>query len=233
MERSRRIAVFLQVRINSCRLPGKAVMKIYRDITTAGCAMMQLKKVKADCHVLLTDSKSYDILKKEADLFGFSIFKGSEDDVLNRFASASRFYKADTVIRATGDNPFVFPEKAASILKIHIQSASDHSLYKGMPLGGGVEVVEAEALYTAEKCSSEKYDREHVTPYIYNHPEIFTLNHKDSDRDSYYPEGRITLDTENDYNYLKKAASDLTLENACSYKRLIEWLKVNPHPDAG
>ena len=67
MERSRRIAVFLQVRINSTRFPGKAVKKIYNDISVAGSAMMQLRKVGADFHILLTDEKSREVLKKEAD----------------------------------------------------------------------------------------------------------------------------------------------------------------------
>ena len=233
MERSRRIAVFLQVRINSTRLPGKAVKHIYKEITAAGCAMMQLKKVKADFHVLLTDEKSSRILKKEADLYGFDLFAGDEKNVLNRFTSAAHFYKADTLIRATGDNPFVFYEKAEKILALHIKRRADHSIFTGMPLGAGVEVVEADALYSAESSINSSYDREHVTPYIYNHPEIFILNHIQSEADAFYPEGRITMDTENDYKYLCKAAEELTAENACRHEKLIEWLKSNPHPDAG
>ena len=125
----------------------------------------------------------------------------------------------------------MFPEKAEKILRFHIEKGADHSLFRGMPLGGGVEVAEAKALYRAEASTSDPYDTEHVTPYIYKNPDLFILNHVDSDPDSFYPEGRITLDTENDYEYLKKAASELTLEKACSYMALIEWLKNNPHPD--
>ena len=232
MERSGRIAVFLQVRINSSRLPGKAVKKIYEDITVAGSAMMQLKKIKADYHVLLTDQNSSAVLKKESDRYGFDLFIGDENNVLNRFTSAARFYNADTVIRATGDNPFVFYEKAQKILDLHLEKKADHSIFTGMPLGGGVEVVEAEALYTAEKNTQSAYDTEHVTPYVYNHPELFMLNHVESDPDAFYPEGRITIDTENDYLYMKKAASELKYEKACIHSDLIEWLKKNLYPDA-
>jgi len=232
MERSRRIAVFLQVRINSTRLPGKAVKNIYEDITVAGSAMIQLKKIKADCHVLLTDQNSSAVLKKEIDRYGFELFIGDENNVLNRFTSAARFYNADTVIRATGDNPFVFYEKAQRILDLHIENRADHSIFTGMPIGSGVEVVESEALYQAEKNTRSPYDIEHVTPYVYNHPELFRLYHIKSEEDAFYPEGRITIDTENDYLYMKKAASELKFENACINTKLINWLKINPHPDA-
>ena len=232
MERSGRVAVFLQVRINSNRLPGKAVKKIYSDITVAGSAMMQLGEIKADYHVLLTDQESSIILKKESDLYGFDLFIGDENNVLNRFTTAARFYNVDTVIRATGDNPFVFYEKAQKILDLHLENSSDHTIFTGMPLGAGVEVVEAEALYTAEGNTQSSYDTEHVTPYVYNHPEIFKLQHIESDPDAFYPDGRITIDTENDYLYMKKAASELMYENACLHRNLIEWLKKNPYPDA-
>ena len=231
MERPGRIAVFLQVRINSTRLPGKALKKIYKDITAAGSAMIQLKKVKADCHVLLTDAESCRLLKEETDLYGFDLFIGDGKNVLNRFTSAARFYNAGTVIRATGDNPFVFYEKAQKILDLHIERKADHSIFTGMPLGGGVEVVEAEALYTAGENTQSDYDREHVTPYIYNHPEFFKLCRIESEPDAFYPEGRITMDTENDYIYLKRAASELKYENACNHLKIIQWLKKNPHPD--
>lgn len=231
MERSGRVAVFLQARINSTRLPGKALKEIYQDITVIGCAMMQLKKVKADYHVLLTDDRSYNLLKNETEKQGFEIFKGPEHDVLARFTSAARHYGVKTVVRATGDNPFVFPDKADRIVSLHLENSADHSWFTGMPLGGGVEIAEAEALFSAEKNTNDNYDREHVTPYIYKHPEIFKMNHIISDDDSLYPDGRITLDTDNDYKYLKKAADELTLEKACDYRTLIEWIKVNKHPD--
>ncbi len=231
MERSGRIGVFLQVRINSTRLPGKAMLKLDSSTTVIGCALGQLKKVNADIHALLTDVKSMKILEKEAEKYGFSVFTGSEDDVLSRFTDAARFYNIKTIIRATGDNPFVFYEKAQKILDSHIVKGVDHSWFESMPLGSGVEVVEASALYEAERCTDAGYDREHVTPFVYNHPELFDLNHQLSEPDSLYKEGRITLDTMNDYNYLKKAAAELTVDNACDHIKLIEWLRENKHPD--
>ncbi len=127
----------------------------------------------------------------------------------------------------------MFHKKAEKILELHIEKMADHSIFTGMPLGAGVEVVEADALYRAEKNTDSLYDREHVTPYVYNHPEIFSLNHIPSEPDALYPEGRITMDTDNDYKYLCRAAKELTAEKACRHEKLIEWLKVNPHPDTG
>ncbi len=230
MVRSGKIAVFLQARIGSTRLPSKALLPL-GAVSAVSNAMIRLKKIDADCHVLLTDRESFEILKKEAVKCSFDIMEGPADDVLKRFTIAIEKYKPHTFIRATGDNPLVFYKEAALILEKHLEKDADHSWFTGMPLGAGVEIVKAEKLIEAEKLTNDLYDREHVTPYLYKNSSNYLLNHLKAPEEAFYPEGRITMDTLTDYYYIKKIFDtkfpDITADNI----KLIKWLKQNPHPD--
>ncbi|MCP5514813.1 MAG: acylneuraminate cytidylyltransferase [Spirochaetales bacterium] len=235
MVRSGNVAVFLQARIGSTRLPSKALFDL-NGITAIGRAMIRLKRIKADNYVVLTDRDSYAILEKETQKYGFEIMEGPADDVLKRFALAIIKYSPVTFVRATGDNPLVFYRQAQFILSEHIEKNADHSWFTGMPLGAGVEIVKSEKLLEAEKNASDPYEREHVTPYLYRRPSLYNLNHPEADISSTYPEGRITMDTMNDYLYLKRIFEiDNIIGTDClteSTERLIDWLKKNPHPDS-
>lgn len=254
MVRSGNVAVFLQARIGSTRLPSKALFDLAGK-TALARAMIRLKKIKADNYVVLTDRDSYSMLEKETRKYGFDIMEGPADDVLKRFALAVEKYSPVTFIRATGDNPLVFYNQGQYILSDHIAKNADHSWLTGMPLGAGVEIVKSEKLLEADKNAADPYEREHVTPYLYRRPSLFRLNHPEADIASIYPQGRITMDTMNDYLYIKKifesddisAAKNMTQNVTESLtqgltesltqnltentEKLINWLKKNPHPD--
>lgn len=229
MGRSGGVAVFLQVRLGSTRLPGKA-LKLLADISSVGQAMKRLKKIPAEHYVLLTDKKSFSPLTQEAEKWGFEIMEGPANDVLKRFALAVEKYAPHTFIRATGDNPLVFSEEAALILKNHLGKKADHSWFTGMPLGAGVEIVKAEKIIEADKYAKDPYEREHVTPYLYKREAEFYLNHIEAPASVVFPNGRITMDTLEDYNYLKKIFDEWDESIILSSAKLVEMLKKNPHP---
>ena len=230
MVRSGKIAVFLQARIGSTRLPSKTLMQL-GSMSAVSNAMTRLKKINADYHVLLTDRESLETLEKEASKCSFDIMEGPGDDVLKRFTIAIEKYKPHTFIRATADNPLVFYKEAQFILEKHLEKNADHSWLLGMPLGAGIEVVKAEKLLEAESLARDLYDREHVTPYLYKNSEKYLLNHLKAPEEVCYHEGRITMDTLTDYYYLKKIFDtkfpDITKDSI----KLVKWLKKNPHPN--
>ncbi|MCL2792678.1 MAG: acylneuraminate cytidylyltransferase [Spirochaetaceae bacterium] len=229
MVRSGKIAVFLQARIGSARLPSKTLLQL-GNMTTVSNAMVRLKKINADYHVLLTDKESITALEKEALQCGFDIMEGPGEDVLKRFTNAIEKYNPHTFIRATADNPLVFYKEASLILEKHLEKNADHSWFLGMPLGAGVEIVKAEKLLEAERLTNDPYDREHVTPYIYKNSAKYMLNHLKAPEEICYHLGRITIDTLTDYNYLQKIFC-LQPDFINDTVKLVEWLKQNPHPD--
>jgi spore coat polysaccharide biosynthesis protein SpsF len=195
------IAVFLQARLDSTRLPRKALLPLADD-TVIGHAMRSLRGA-ADLSVLLTDEDSAEELRPQANAAGFDIFVGSKEDVLKRFADAARHYGPDRIIRATGDNPLVGSECARLICRMHADEGADYSGFRGLPLGTGVECVETEALLEADKLARSLYEREHVCPYLYRHPERFVVFRPKAPQEYRFPEGRVTLDTEDDYRKLQ------------------------------
>jgi len=137
--------------------------------------MRRLKNVDADVYVLCTDFDSAAELLPLADDCGFECYAGETENVLRRFVMAARFYGVETIIRATGDNPMVDPDAAMFIMDEHLEHGADFSAYQRLPPGRGVEVVEAEALFEAD-AKADRYEREHVTPYIYHRPGRFKLH---------------------------------------------------------
>ncbi|MFW5768599.1 MAG: cytidylyltransferase domain-containing protein [Spirochaetota bacterium] len=217
-------AVCLQVRIESTRLPGKALIDI-EGKSVIGHAMGALKLVPADHHLLLTEEKSAPELKRPAERGGFTIFVGPEEDVLERYLLAAREYDIDTVIRATGDNPLVSPNLARDILDSHRTLGADYSGFLGMPLGLGVEVISRRALEAAGRETGEWFHREHVCPYLYENPDRFVVNRPRVSGKYLLEEGRVTLDTEGDLSLIRKIFRDLYRGRPLEAEEVVRWLK--------
>ena len=190
--------VFLQARLDSSRLPGKALMPLQGKALVLH-AMESLKKIPVDVHILLTEEGSAEALRPLADEAGFGFFIGSRHDVLDRFCAALSAFPVDTLIRATGDNPLVSWEMAARILDEHRKLDADYSGYFGLPTGCGVEIVRSECLLKARRKSSDPYDREHVTPYLYKNPDCFTL-HRPLAPAEFRSRFSVTVDTGADFD---------------------------------
>jgi spore coat polysaccharide biosynthesis protein SpsF len=119
------------------------------------------------------------------------------------------------LIRATGDNPFVFADAAYTITTDALALGADYAGYSGLPLGAGVESVTAKALLQAGTEASSRYDREHVCPYLYTHPEKFLLHRPLAPQYWQGPEIRLTIDTQQDYEQAQVLYAELDrLENA-------------------
>ena len=218
--------VFLQVRLDSSRLPGKAVL-LLEDKTVIEHAMTALKEVDAGVFALLTDENSRSTLAPLAEKCGYSLFAGDKDDVLKRYADAAVFYNVSTIVRATGDNPLVSGAMADRILKIHLEKGADFSCFTGMPLGTGVEVVKTEALLFASENASDPYEREHVNPYLYRREDSFFINRVPSPRRYHLPGARVTLDTGEDYRFISRIYSDLYRGEPVDLDSLVRWLREN------
>lgn len=197
--------IVLQARIDSTRLPGKALLPldgkplIYRVME----ALNQIKEDKKQrtnfLKILACPDDSFSAFKPLADETGFEIFCGSKEDVLERYCAVIRHFSLKRVIRATGDNPFVFSDAAFSIASEAFTLNADYAVYSGIPCGSGVEAVSAGALLCASNKDATPYEREHVCPYLYNHPETFRLHCPISPPCWQGEDLRITVDTQEDY----------------------------------
>ena len=194
-------AIILQARIDSSRLPGKSLLPLgSRPLIFR--VMEALNHVPSDLRILAcTDDsvKEFTPFAQEAD---FKLIAGPKDDVLERYCIVIRTYNITHLIRATGDNPFVFSDAAAAIHAEGLRLTADYAGYAGLPLGAGVEAVNAAALLRAADEAAARYDREHVCPYLYTHPGKFLL-HRPLAPLRWQSPVRLTVDTEEDYEQAK------------------------------
>jgi len=202
-------AIVLQARMDSSRLPGKSLLPlggkplIYR-------VMEALLNVPADLRILACPEDSVLEFAPLAAKAGFELFAGPKDDVLARYCLAIKKFNIQRLIRATGDNPFVFADAAIALNNEALALGADYAGYSGLPLGAGVEVVSASALLCADGEAVSSYDREHVCPYMYNHPEKFLL-HRPLAPLHWQGNMRLTVDTKDDYDRAQILYSELDL----------------------
>lgn len=215
--------VFLQVRLESTRLPNKALLEL-SGRSVIEHAMASLRRVPAARHVLLTDARSAPLLDSRAARSGFELFVGPEDHVLERFVRAARRYGVTEIVRATGDNPLVSWELARLAVARRREHEADYVGYDGPPLGTGVEVVTTAALERALRETTERYDCEHVTPYLYRNPEIFRCRRLPAPPAYCYPQGRVTLDTATDYRELMAIMEEVYDGAPTPVLRLVHYL---------
>jgi len=193
------ICIVLQARLDSARLPGKSLLLI-EGKPLIFRVMEALNYIPADLRILACPEDSFSSFKPLAEHAGFEIFAGPKDDVLERYCQVIRRYKIKRVIRATGDNPFVFTDAAQAINAEALALNADYAGFSGLPAGAGVESVCADSLLRAGSEASLPYDREHVCPYLYNHPELFSLHRPLAPLRWQGSAMRLTVDTQEDFD---------------------------------
>lgn len=195
-------AVFLQARMGSTRLPGKAMLKL-GPLTLLEWCLRALDKVGSDVHAVLTDAASQTVFEIYTKRAGWELFVGDPENVLDRFVKAAGHFGAQYLLRATADNPFVSAHLAQLNLNALQEGGWDLFAYQMAPLGTGTEAVRTDALLFAIESDPDAYEREHVTPFIYRNPERFRIGRPTVGPSFYHPEGRVTVDTQEDYERLK------------------------------
>ncbi len=131
------------------------------------------------------------------------IFRGSLDDVLDRFYQAARTLLPETVVRLTGDCPLTDPIVIDGILDLHEAGQYDYTsntLDRRFPDGLDAEAVKLSCLASAWHDAALPSEREHVTPYIYNHPERFRLGNLIQPQD--HSRWRWTVDEPGDFDFI-------------------------------
>jgi len=159
------------------------------------------------------------------------VFRGSDSDVLDRFTQAARAQRADVCVRITSDCPLIDPEVSDHIIGRFLQAdpAVDYASNKipqSYPRGLDTEVFSREALERAWSQAAERYQRAHVTIYIYEDPERFKLLSVISDVDR--SDWRWTVDTAEDLEFVTEVYQRLGAEGDFSWRNVIALLEAEP-----
>ena len=172
------IAVIVQARFGSSRLPGKAVMTLGNrrvlDLVLDRCARIQGVR---DVICAIPDSVENDVVARAAEQAGYAAVRGPEDDVLERYVLAARSSSADLVFRVTSDCPFIDPALCSATLAFMLEQGADYgtnTMPARFPHGLDCEVFTKDWLLKAGREASTAFEREHVTPFIREHEQVRT-----------------------------------------------------------
>ncbi|SNS11484.1 spore coat polysaccharide biosynthesis protein SpsF [Humidesulfovibrio mexicanus] len=192
-----RTVAIIQARTGSTRLPGK----VLADLCGRPLLCRVLERVAAcpgiEAMVVATTTLPGDeALAPLARQAGADLFRGSADDVLERYALAAREARADVVVRITADDPFKDPGVMAALLDDFASGGADYvsnTITPSYPEGLDTEVFSREALERAHREARKPFEREHVTPHIWMRPQDFRLRNLLAPRD--LSGLRLTVDT--------------------------------------
>jgi spore coat polysaccharide biosynthesis protein SpsF len=196
----------VQARFSSTRLPGKVLRELPpgSGVTVLGQVLRRLKKSKKIEKIIVatTEEKKarriVDIAKEENTAF----FKGHTETVLSRYFLCARENRLGRIVRISSDCPCIDPEIVDFAITEHVKTGADYTsntVERTYPRGFDVEVFDFGALEKAYENASRDYEKEHVTPYIYERPQAFKVAQIKAPKNLRAPGIRITLDTEEDY----------------------------------
>ena len=225
------VLCILQARMGSTRLPGKVLIEI------AGTSMLsrvverlRMSDTIGQFVVATTVTRADDAVVKECTRLGVQSFRGSEEDVLDRFYQTTRQFRADVIVRVTADCPLIDPEITDLVVKNFLVGGVDYasnSLERTYPQGLDTEVMTIKALGQAWKEAKEPHERSHVTPYIYQHPETFRLLSVKNSED--LSGLRWTVDTAADLKLIQEIYARCGQKSGCfSWREALEAVKSDP-----
>jgi len=200
------VVAIIQTRMGSTRLPGKVLIDIF-GATMLSRVVNRTREAKLLNQIVVatSDNQIDDAVEREADRLGVSSFRGSENDVLDRYYQAAQSFGAEVVVRITSDCPLIDPTIIDMVVSAFLNDNFDYTsnaLVRTYPRGLDVEAFSMSALTRAWQQASKPYERVHVTPYIYENPSIFKLlSISDSHNYSNY---RWTVDTPEDLEFVRR-----------------------------
>ena len=198
--RPKNVSAIIQARMGSARLPGKVMMDLHGK-TVLARVIERVKAAKTITSICVATSKNAidNAVLEEAKKNNVACFRGSEEDVLDRYNKAAAKLKSDIVVRVTADNPLTEPSFVDLCVDEVANKGYDFAAMKNVPYGSGAEVMRRSVLIKISKIAKKASDREHVTSYLYKNTAGFKMVLIEPKTTLKRPDVRVTLDTAEDY----------------------------------
>jgi glutamate-1-semialdehyde aminotransferase/spore coat polysaccharide biosynthesis protein SpsF (cytidylyltransferase family) len=191
--------------MGSTRFPGKIMAHLAgRPVLAHVIDRVGMASAVDGIIVATSSNRADDPVDRYCQERGIQCYRGSEEDVLDRFHGAAAAANADAILRITADCPLVDPEVVDLVVSTFKKGAFDYvanTLVPTFPDGLDTEVFSKRALDRAHEGAKLKSEREHVTPYMWKHPELFRLHNVRNEPD--YSTLRWTVDEPGDLEYLQ------------------------------
>ncbi len=225
-----KIVAIIQARMGSTRLPGK-ILKNLAESTALARVVARVRRSELIQEVLVatTESAIDDVVVEHCRELGVEVFRGNEQDVLDRYYQAGRSVHADVVVRITADCPLIDASVTDRTVSLFLKERPDYAsnaLERTYPRGLDTEVMTLDALERAWRSATEPYQRAHVTPYIFQNPGLFRTLSVRGDKD--YSHHRWTLDTPADLEFLQTIYGRFQGRDDFSWREVLELVEAEP-----
>ncbi len=226
-----KILAIIQARVGSIRLPGKVLMKL-EDKTVLEHVVNRIKQSKLITEVIIAtttnkeDKKIVDLCKKNK----IKVYRGSENNVLDRLYQTAKLYHPEHVVRITADCPIIDPKIIDDVIDYHLKNNADYTantLELTYPDGEDVEVITFKTLKEAWQKANLASELEHVTLYIRNHTKDFVIKNLKHKVDLSFH--RWTIDNREDYELIKIIYNHFYPKNKYfGMDMIVKFLSNNP-----
>jgi spore coat polysaccharide biosynthesis protein SpsF len=216
--------------MGSTRLPGKVLAKIDENNTVLKFLINQLKfsTLLDEIIIATSNAKINDEIENFANQEKIKCFRGDEQNVLDRFFQCAKEFQLENIVRITADNPLVDPKLIDMAIQEFQKNKVDYltnSRNRTFPYGTEIEIFTFSALLNAWKNAEKKSEQEHVTPYFYNNPNIFSIHDFTHSKNlSHY---RYTIDHQNDLKLVKAIISKIE-NRPILMKDVISIFEISP-----
>ena len=234
MEATPNIVCIIQARMGSSRLPGKVLKEICSRPMLGWVAQRAILSRRVTRIVVATTINSGDDpIEEFCNKSGIACFRGNEFDVLDRYYQAAKAYKSEIVVRLTADCPLIDPALVDETIEKLIASGADFAAnrlpppyQRTYPVGLDVEVVTFVALEIAWKQAVKSYEREHVTPFLYDPQNHFKTIMLDAEQN--YGSQRWTVDTAEDLEFIRQVTAILGCRLEFSWREVLKTIEAHP-----
>ena len=228
--RVRMMLAIVQARMRSTRLPRKVLADL-GGRSVLGRVLRRLQRSTFIDRVVVATSTHLadEAIGNECARYGVPVFRGDEEDVLDRFYSAAKAFGAEIVLRITSDCPLIDPDVTDRVIREFVDRQPDYAsnaLQRTYPRGLDSEVMSFAALERAWQQAQEPYQRSHVTPFIYQNPDRFEILSVENEID--YSEHRWTLDTNADLRFLRTVFERMDNRDDFSWRDVLKLTEVEP-----
>jgi spore coat polysaccharide biosynthesis protein SpsF len=230
--------IILQARTGSTRMPEKVILPFFQEQSVLDLLLEKVKKPGIPVVLATTGNPSDERICALAGKHNIPVFRGSENDVLNRFIRAAEKHNFRKIIRVCADNPFLDLAELQTLIDTFNTSDTD---YLGFQLDGNrpsilshfgfwAEAVRYEALEMSAMLTSEALYHEHVTNYIYRNPILFDVQFIQANPLVFSrTDIRMTLDTPEDFEIQKEIFAAISKENSnFGIPEIVSWLDQHP-----
>jgi spore coat polysaccharide biosynthesis protein SpsF len=235
-KQNKKTGIIIQARMSSTRLPGKVMLKLVNKEVLWHVVKRCQKSKLVDTGIVATSTDPIDDkIEKFCKKYRFNIYRGSLNNVLERYYLCAKQYNLDTIIRITSDCPLIDPTIINLAIEKFEQEQYDYlsnivgANQTNFPIGLSVEVFSFSALEKNYKEAKSDYEKEHVTPSFYENTDKFKVAPILKPLPGYNKSYRITLDYPEDFKLIKAVYNNLYKNNEIiDTKRAIAFLTKNP-----